>query len=509
MDETTTTSGDEGEASAIESVQENAPEEIEPPVPGAFTEPGMELQYQVARAAFFGTPKSGFSGLILVGTIAFFAMAELTRDYGTFESILILVGVIAFHEFGHYVFMRLFGYRDVKMFFIPFLGAAVSGKKRNAAAWKDAVVSLAGPMPGLVIGLALFVSLLAVSAPREIVKDIALTAVFLNAFNLLPFSNLDGGRFFLRVLFVRHRYAELAFAVLTGLALLALAYAIDEWTLAIFAFLSLSTLPRRARVLSGAAALRKAQPMIGTDPDALDEDSLRALYRAARGLVDGANAHDERLTAPLMDEILEVGQPAPSFLASLALLTTWMGGIACAFVAIVLYAVASTPPTFERLPYPEIGIAAAFPTSPDAYVDDVTTPMGTVPQLTLRETNGFVQRYTIVIQTAERTPTVDEAVRWMDADRDAFLARIDVDARSTEQAIALSGREGREIVVDAGYRVWRLRQYLDGDRLVVVSVSAPRRIGHADSFFNAFDFVDVEGPPPPPDTDDEEPGPIE
>lgn len=97
----------------------------------------------------------------------------------------------------------------------------------------------------------------------------------------------------------------------------------------------------------------------------------------------------------------------------------------------------------------------------------------------------------------------------MDAERDAFLATIDVTARPTEHAIALSGRTGREIVVDAGYRVWRLRQYVDEDRLVQVGVSAPRRIGYAETFFESFGFVDIEGPPPPPDDGSEEALPLE
>ena len=35
-------------------------------------------------------------------------------------TLLLLVAVILFHESGHWVGMRLYGYRDVKMFFIPF-----------------------------------------------------------------------------------------------------------------------------------------------------------------------------------------------------------------------------------------------------------------------------------------------------------------------------------------------------------------------------------------------------
>ncbi len=39
--------------------------------------------------------------------------------------------------------MRALGYRDVRMFFIPFLGGAVSGKASGVAPYKQAF----GPMP--------------------------------------------------------------------------------------------------------------------------------------------------------------------------------------------------------------------------------------------------------------------------------------------------------------------------------------------------------------------------
>jgi hypothetical protein len=45
--------------------------------------------------------------------------------------------------------MRIFHYRDVRMFFIPFFGAAVSGRHYNIAGWKKAVVSMMGPVPAL------------------------------------------------------------------------------------------------------------------------------------------------------------------------------------------------------------------------------------------------------------------------------------------------------------------------------------------------------------------------
>ena len=63
----------------------------------------------------------------------------------------ILIPVLLLHELGHFAGMRLFGYRNVQMFFVPFLGAAVSGRKHAAPVWQQVVVLLLGPLPGLLV----------------------------------------------------------------------------------------------------------------------------------------------------------------------------------------------------------------------------------------------------------------------------------------------------------------------------------------------------------------------
>ena len=67
-----------------------------------------------------------------------------------------LLAVIGFHEAGHYVGMVLFGYHDLKMFFIPGLGGAVQGEKKGVPAWQEAIMLLLGPVPGLVLGCCLY-----------------------------------------------------------------------------------------------------------------------------------------------------------------------------------------------------------------------------------------------------------------------------------------------------------------------------------------------------------------
>src|SRR5439155_4332897 len=128
---------------------------------------------------------------------------------------------LVFHELGHYVAMRVFGYRNLRMFFIPFFGAAVSGQHYNIAGWKKAVVALAGPLPGIVLGVPLGV--IGAVANESKVIEVAWMLLVLNGFNLLPFLPLDGGWVVHAVLFVRHPVLEVVFRIFAALAMLGIA----------------------------------------------------------------------------------------------------------------------------------------------------------------------------------------------------------------------------------------------------------------------------------------------
>jgi hypothetical protein len=134
----------------------------------------------------------------------------------------LFVGVLLFHELGHYLGMVIFGYRDVHMFFIPFFGAAVSGKKVNAPAWQEAIVLLLGPIPGLVLGCGCY--FLDATQPSVVVHHAARWLVYLNFLNLFPFEPLDGGRFFNIVLLSRHRLLESGARVAMGVGVVVLCW---------------------------------------------------------------------------------------------------------------------------------------------------------------------------------------------------------------------------------------------------------------------------------------------
>src|SRR5215831_939017 len=70
--------------------------------------------------------------------------------------LLILTGIVIFHELGHFLAMKLYHYKELGIFFIPLLGAYASGTKREVSQKQSAVILLAGPLPGIIVGIILF-----------------------------------------------------------------------------------------------------------------------------------------------------------------------------------------------------------------------------------------------------------------------------------------------------------------------------------------------------------------
>lgn len=150
-----------------------------------------------------------FVGVLLLkfGKIAFIAVKGL-KFFGTAASMLVSIGAYAIifglpfavgfvlllfvHELGHAIQLRREGIRSSGIVFIPFLGAAIAMKEMPRDAAMEARVGIAGPILGTVGAGA--VHLAALATGSDLLLALAFTAYFLNLFNLVPVSPLDGGR---------------------------------------------------------------------------------------------------------------------------------------------------------------------------------------------------------------------------------------------------------------------------------------------------------------------------
>lgn len=209
------------------------------------------------------------AGSLLIYILVYYA---LFRDL---RSILFLVIVIIIHESGHFLAMKKFGYRDLKIFFIPFFGAFVSGQSGFASSFQRAIMILAGPIPGILLGIMLFA--LAFFTESDFLIQPALLFMLLNAINLLPVSPLDGGQF-LRVLYpASNKILQTVFTLVLILVITWLAFRTRNYLLLILdvlLFYRLSILFGKKQEMEKEAANKHDETVInsGNDPAIISPD---------------------------------------------------------------------------------------------------------------------------------------------------------------------------------------------------------------------------------------------
>jgi len=118
------------------------------------------------------------------------------------DLLLVIFAVVLLHEGGHFLAMKYYRYSDVSMLFLPFIGAFVKGSKKEISQRQSAVILLAGPLPGMLLGVIIhFIStnhpsLYIDGVPLQLIAQLLIWA---NLLNLLPIYPLDGGQLLNRV----------------------------------------------------------------------------------------------------------------------------------------------------------------------------------------------------------------------------------------------------------------------------------------------------------------------
>jgi Zn-dependent protease len=189
--------------------------------------------------------KKGNVWLRSLSSLALYLLLGYYFFHANWPLLLILTAVVVFHELGHFLAMKIYGYKDLGIFFIPLLGAYASGTKREVSQKQSAIILLAGPLPGIIIGLVLyflcthsFANNFSIDTTMRLLATSKLL-IFLNLLNLLPIYPLDGGQLLNKLFIDETQIIGKIFVVLSALALGYFAVHIGFYPLLVFPLMML------------------------------------------------------------------------------------------------------------------------------------------------------------------------------------------------------------------------------------------------------------------------------
>ncbi|MFN5984596.1 MAG: site-2 protease family protein [Fluviicola sp.] len=188
--------------------------------------------------------KKGYIAVTVFSLLLFvLAFLLIMPDQKVFLSQLMIVLIV--HELGHFLLMKLFHYKNVRMLFIPLMGAFVHGHKDEFKQSESLLVILAGPIPGIIFGVLSFLLFFGTNA---YLRDLGFLSIIVNAINLIPILPLDGGRLVKIIWPGKAELFQLIVLLIASLGILFVSFWLQRYFLAligVFMGLQLRTLHRR------------------------------------------------------------------------------------------------------------------------------------------------------------------------------------------------------------------------------------------------------------------------
>lgn len=172
---------------------------------------------------------------LTIFSMVIFVLSLLLFFSERIEFIFFLVLVLFLHEMGHLLFMKFFKYENVRMLFIPLMGAFVQGSKEKYSQRESLLVVFFGPFPGLLIGIFTFVY--AAFYHNDSALTLGGVFIFLNAINLLPIDPLDGGQLFKLLVHRQRDLFLMIFALVSSLLMILVGFVIQDYLVIVFGFI--------------------------------------------------------------------------------------------------------------------------------------------------------------------------------------------------------------------------------------------------------------------------------
>ena len=221
--------------------------------------------------------KSGWSMTVL--SLVLFVASFMILFADRVQFLVFLIIVLFIHEMGHFLFMKYFNYNNVKMMFVPLMGAFVQGVKKIYSQKESFFVILGGPVPGICLGI--IGSIFAIQMQIDWLLEISGIFMILNMINLLPLDPLDGGQLFRLLVKYDHDLFLMIFSLVSSLVLIAAGFFADSWPLMLFGFL----MSFRVRSIQKKYLIRKEFTKNGINYRVPYEDLSNKDYSLIRNIV--------------------------------------------------------------------------------------------------------------------------------------------------------------------------------------------------------------------------------
>ena len=289
-------------------------------------------------------PKVKGSLAMTIFSIVLFILTFLFVFTDEVNFVFHLLIVLLVHEMGHFAMMKLFKYKNVRMLFIPLMGAFVQGSKEEYSQKQSLLVVGAGPFPGIIIGSILL--FLASSYQFAWMVDLGLLFLLLNCINLVPLDPLDGGQLFKLLLKNKQEFFILVFSFISSLVLIGVGFYIDSWVMMIFGFImgfrvkSLQNQYNLRKELKDEAVNYRTTYKLLSNKDFSKIKAILLLKTPAlRSYIDQVSAEeaDPLLASQVNSVLVSPVQKDASFLFKLGMVLLWMAALALPFILLVLF----------------------------------------------------------------------------------------------------------------------------------------------------------------------------
>jgi stage IV sporulation protein FB len=170
---------------------------------------------------------------IILFLVVMLALLFMLQD--SITMVLGMFGVIFIHELGHFLGMKLFKFKDNKIFYFPLLSSLVKQKKDSVSQKHHLITILFGPLPGLLIGSTLlhfyFIE------QSDLLLNLSTLFIAINIFSLIPIDPLDGGRVVESMFFPSNQKIKMYFVLISSLVFIVVGFFYSLYPLVIFGFL--------------------------------------------------------------------------------------------------------------------------------------------------------------------------------------------------------------------------------------------------------------------------------